>query len=114
MNENQQLFASALRLYVSNSLLNDKGWESLQGIVDGGLATIEIGLVNRKFHIEEIKCSDVSSLEKELTEAKKRIKQLESQMATPEEEAPATEETEEVKLIGKTPAPKRTARNRTS
>jgi len=107
MNENQQLFASALRLYVSNSLLNDKGWESLQGIVDGGLATIEIGLVNRKFHIEEIKCSDVSSLENDLTEAKKTIRKLESQISdltkTPEE-TPITEEV----------TPKRTARKRTS
>lgn len=110
MNKYQQRFASALRLYVSNSLLNDKGWPPLQAIAENTLATVEIGMVGQRFHIAAIECADVTSLEKELKQAQKTIKQLESQIEaltpTPKETV-VTEETPEV-----TEEPTRTTRKR--
>jgi ABC-type enterochelin transport system substrate-binding protein len=117
MNENQKLFAEALRLYVNNSLLNDMGWDPFKAIAEGKLPTVKLGLVNGYLTITEVECADVASLEKELKEAKKTIKQLESQIEElkPKEETPTAEET---LLIAKAPmaggvAPKATQKRTT-
>lgn len=109
MNENQRIFVDSLKAYASNSLRNDVGWEPLQAVITGGLATVKIGLVDGHFRIIGIECADVTSLEKELKQAKKTIRQLESQIETltPEEETTYSAE------VTVTEEPKRTTRKRT-
>jgi len=44
MNENQKVFAEALRLFVNNKLMNDIGWESFADIATSDSERYRMGI----------------------------------------------------------------------
>jgi len=98
MNENKRKFAEALASY-TNDLMNGFGWQAWQSLRTTGSATVNMSLNphgNLVVEAVETHEQDVISLEKELKEAKKTIRKLESQIEklTPkEEETIVTQET---------------------